>query len=176
LSDDETASIDRILDHLRAWKADTVGTSESLRALRHRVGEHARQLENPEAAGEYIDVFVHLFDRVAADFDRLLTELPQCVRRSHLDTLRQIASNAAADRHRCLMFRDKWINRPLPYEQMRSLLSQIATETQDQLEDYRELSTAAARLEAFAGAETRRSRDAGRALDRRALFTRWFGH
>ena len=176
LSDEGTLSLDDILQHLRAWQANTLETTESLRALRPRIGENARQLESPEAAVEYMDLFVDLFDRAAADLDRIVTELPQGVQRTHLDTLRQIASNAAAEQRRCLMFRDKWINRPLPYEQMRPLLSQIATDTRDQLEDYRELNVAAERLEGLAGPEDRPPRDRGPALDRRALFTRWFGH
>jgi hypothetical protein len=175
LSDQGTLSLDDIIRHLRAWQADTLATTESLRLSRQRIGEHVRQLESPEAALEYIDFFVDSFDRAAADIDLIVMELPRGVQRTHLDTLRQIASNAAADQRRCLMFRDKWISRPLPYEQVRALLSQIATDTRDQLEDYRELNLAAERLEGLAGPEARPPRDPSRALDRRALFTRWFG-
>lgn len=166
--------VDDILDHLRAWKANTLETIESLRAARHGVEESARQFESPDAVLEYIAFFVDLFSRAAAVLERVVVEAPQGVQRAHVDMLRQIASNAAAEQRVCLLFRDKWISRPLPYEQIRPLLNQIATDTRDQLEDYGELGNAAARLEELVGPEARPG-DEGRTLDRRALFTRWFG-
>ena len=166
--------VDDILEHLRAWQADTLETIESLRVARQGVGEHAGQFESPDAALEYIAFFVDVFSRAAADLERVVAEVPQGVRRAHVDLLRQIASNAAAEQRRCLLFRDKWISRPLPFEQIRPLLNQIARETRDQLEDYGELKNAAARLEELVGPEAKPP-DEGRTLDRRALFTRWFG-
>lgn len=175
LSDEGILSVEDILQHLRAWHANTLETTASLRALRTRIGEHARQLESPAAALEYLDLFADWFDRAAADLDRIVAALPHDVARTHLDTLRQIASNAAAEQRRCLIFRDTWINRPLPYEQTRPLLSELARLTRDQLDEYRDLNVAAERLERFAGPAGRPPRDRGRGLDRRALFTRWFG-
>ena len=166
--------VEDILEHLRAWKADTLGTIASLGAARQHVEERARQLESPAAAVEYIVFFVDLFSRVASDLDRIVDEGPLGVRRAHVDLLRQIASNAAAEQRRCLMFRDKWISRPLPFEDVRPLLSQIATATRDQLDDYAEMTHAAARLEDLAAPDAAPPEDS-RVLDRRALFTRWFG-
>lgn len=166
--------VEDILEHLRAWKADTLETIELLGADRQRVEARAPQFESPAAAIEYIGFFVDLFGRAAADLDRVIEEVPLGVRKAHLDLLRQIASNAAAERRRCLLFRDKWISRPLPYEDVRPLLSQIAAATRNQLDDYEELRHAAARLEELAAPEAA-PRDEGRALGRRALFTRWFG-
>lgn len=174
LSGEGIVLVDDILEHLRAWNANTLETIESLRVARQGVGENAAQFESPDAALEYIDFFVNVFSRAAADLERVVAEVPHGVRRAHVDTLRQIASNAAAEQRRCLLFRDKWISRPLPYEQIRPLLSKIAMETRDQLEDYGELKNAAARLEELAGPEAGPP-DEGRPLDRRALFTRWFG-
>jgi len=166
--------VDDILQHVRAWIADTLETIESLRVAQQGVEEGARQFESPAAALEYIAFFVDMFGRAGADLERVVAEVPQGVQRAHVDMLRQIASNAAAEQRRCLLFRDKWISRPLPYEGIRPLLNQIAALTRDQLEDYGELKTAAARLEELVGPEAR-PRDEGRTLDRRALFTRWFG-
>jgi len=174
LSGDGIMLVDDILEHLRAWNADTRETIESLRVARQGVEEHATQFESPDAALEYIGFFTDMFSRAADDLERVVAEVPQGVQQAHVDLLRQIASNAAAEQRRCLLFRDKWISRPLPYEQIRPLLSQIAVDTRDQLEDYGELKNAAARLEELAGPEAR-PRDEGRTLDRRALFTRWFG-
>jgi hypothetical protein len=166
--------VDDILEHLRAWTANTLETIESLRTARQGVEEKAGQFESPDAALEYIVFFVDLLGRTAADLERVVAEVPQGVQRAHIDMLRQIASNAAAEQRRCLLFRDKWISRPLPYEQIRPLLNQIATATRDQLGDYGELNLAAARLEELVGPEAR-PRDEGRTIERRALFTRWFG-
>ena len=166
--------VDDILEHLRAWTANTLETIESLRTARQGVEEKAGEFESHDAALEYIVFFVDLFGRAAADLERVVAEVPQGVQRAHIDMLRQIASNAAAEQRRCLLFRDKWISRPLPYEQIRPLLNQIATATRDQLGDYGELNLAAARLEELVGPEAR-PRDEGRTIERRALFTRWFG-
>ena len=114
-----------------------------------------------------------MFDDGAAELERVIEELHDGVKREHLDTLRQIASNGAVEQRRCVMFRDKWINRPLPYEQVRGLLNQISVDSRDQLTAYRSLSHAADRLQAMAGADPK-PRDLDR-LGRRALFTRWFG-
>ncbi len=174
LSGEGIMLVDDILEHLRAWDADTRETIESLRVARRGVEEHARQFESPDAAFEYIDFFTEVFTGAAADLERVVAELPQGVQAAHVDMLRQIASNAAAEQRRCLLFRDKWISRPLPYEQIRPLLSEIAADTRDQLEDYSELKNAASRLEELV-APGARPREEGRSLDRRALFTRWFG-
>ena len=174
LTGDGIVLVDDILEHLRAWVASTRDTIESLRVARQGVEENAGQFEGPDAALEYIAFFEEAFSCTAADLERVVAEVPHGVGRAHVDTLRQIASNAAAEQRRCLLFRDKWISRPLPYEQIRPLLNRIAEDTRDQLGDYGELRNAAARLDELVGPEAR-PRDEGRTLDRRALFTRWFG-
>ena len=174
LSGEGIVLVDDILEHLRVWSANTLETIESLRVARQGVEDNAGQFESPDAVLEYIMFFVDVFSRAAADLERVVAEVPRGVRRAHVDTLRRIASHAAAEERRCLLFRDKWVSRPLPYEQIRPLLDQIATDTRDQLGDYGELKDAAARLEELIGPEAK-PRDEGRTLDRRALFTRWFG-
>jgi hypothetical protein len=41
------------------------------------------------------------------------------------------------------VFRDKWVNKPLPYETVRPTLTQLAGDVRDQLNDYREMTLAA---------------------------------
>ena len=120
-----------------------------------------------------IDFFLDLLARTSQDLDRLTAELPEGPRREHVDLLRQLASNAAAEQRRCVIFRDKWINRPLPYEQMRPLLNQLSVDTRDQLTAYRSLNAVADVLQSTIGSEPKPG-DSDK-LDRRALFTRWFG-
>jgi len=170
------ASAEAVAVHLREWRADTLGTIDALRSLRQQADDASRQLENPTAVAQYIDFFVDLFTRAAADLERVAEGLVQNGAPGDLDALRQIASNAAVEQRRCLMFRDKWINRPLPFEQVRPLLNEISTTTRDQLADYRELSEAVARLQALAGPAA--PPDAEHRIEsrsRRELFTRWFG-
>ena len=167
------SELDDILEHLRRTRSESLETIDLLRASRLKAEEQAPQLESPKAVLEYIDVFMKMFDEGAAELERVIEELPEGLKREHLDALRQVASNGAVEQRRCLMFRDKWINRPLPYEQVRGLLNQISVDSRDQLTSYRSLSHAADRLEKMAGADPKPP-DSDK-LDRRALFTRWFG-
>ena len=174
----EPATVDQVQVHLEKWRADTAASRSTLLTLRQRVEEVARQLENPNAAFEYIDFFSDMFDRVTADLDAVLASLPDQFSPEHADTLRQIASNGAVEQRRTVSFRDKWVNKPLPYEQVRPLLTQLATDVRDQLSDYKDLTMAAARLmELFFPPKpteptTTETKPADRGFDRRALFTK----
>jgi hypothetical protein len=172
LDGDAPVSIEDILAHLQRWRAGSQSAVESLLACRQEVEAGSRQFESPQAAFEYIDFFVGFVQRAAADIELVVAELPHGVKATHLDTLRQIASNAAVEQRRCLMFRDKWINRPLPYEQVRPLLNRISNETRDQLADYRDLTLAASRLAAVVGPL---APPPAKTMGRRALFNRLFG-
>jgi hypothetical protein len=173
-------SLDEIVMRLSQWRADTLETIDALSVCRHRVEESAKRLESPQAVFEYIDFFSVFLIEAAGILERAASDLPKG-QRTHVDALRQLASNAALEQRRILKFRDKWINRPLPYEDVRPLLNRISGVTRDQLAAYRPLNDAAARLGQIAGLEPTPPGDAGdaggdrRALDRRALFTKWFG-
>jgi hypothetical protein len=173
LDGEAAVSLADVLAHLRAWRLDTEATRQAIGRDRTEVAENARYLESPGAVVQYLDVFDELLGRALIDLDRVIAGLPDGVRREHLDALRQIASNAAAEQRRCLLFRDKWISRPLPFEQVRPLLNQVSTDTRDQLLDYGAMRHAAARLQGIAGSGP--PGDGPQAPDRRALFTRWFG-
>jgi hypothetical protein len=173
MDDDSTPSVDAVLDELKRSRAETAETIELLRASRERIGAQSARLESPQAVFEYIDFFTDFFANAAADLDRIITQLPAGASRAHVDTLRQLASNSSAQQRRCLMFRDKWINKPLPYEDMRSALNQISVDSRDQLTAFRSLTAAADRLERLAAPAPKPAETDGK-LDRRALFTRWF--
>jgi hypothetical protein len=160
---------DDAIAHLRAWLEDSRDAISTLAGLRIEALEASSKLENPTAIVAYVDEFTELFERVAGELALLSNEIPKGLTERHVDALRQIASNAAADQRRCLMFRDRWINRPLPYEQVRPLLNRIVTVTRDQLTDYREMSVAAERLTQLSPPEPEKSSG----LDRRALFSRF---
>lgn len=178
LEDESVVLLDDVLEHLRLWTGETLATVEALKGYREEIEQHAKQLENPRAIVEYIDFFDDVFRSSAAEFERLVAEVPQGIRREHVDALRQIASNSALEQRRCVIFRDKWINKILPYEEMRPLLDGISLASRDQLSDYRELNLAAARLETFAKLQSEPGDEAGRTPDntigRRDLFNRLF--
>jgi hypothetical protein len=169
---DSENSLDDIVARLSARVADARATIDLLREHRREVAENAKQFENPQAVQEYIDVFLDLFDRAVAECERTAGELPRGVTRTHVDALRQLASNSAAEQRRCLIFRDKWINKPLPYEQVRPVLNQISVTTRDQLTAFRDLNHLAEQLGALWKQPL--AEEDRKAFDRRALFTRLF--
>lgn len=175
LDDEAVVSVEDVLEHLRRWRDESQASIESLQACRQEVEAGSRQFESPQAIFEYVDFFVGFIGRAMSDLERVATELPGGLLAGHLDALRQIASNAAAEQRRCLMFRDKWINRPLPYEQVRPLLNRVSNETRDQLADYRDLTLAASRLAALSGPLPAPEPPPSKTLGRRALFNRLFG-
>ncbi len=171
--------LDGLVEHVRLWQADTMETVESLRASRQQVEEHQKRFESPGAVREFVSFFENFFLRRAADFDRALEQLQAGVIAGQDEALATIAAVAAGEERRCLSFRDKWLNRPLPYEDARPILNAMSACVRDQLIDYRELSKAAAHLRpptppdgSGPGASDRPAPDG--ALDRRALFTKFF--
>lgn len=149
LSGGDEVTQEHVVAHVRQWQADTDATRATLQALRQQVEETSRQLENPKAAFEYLDFFDGFFSRASEELAAIATALPGGFTPAHADALRQLASNAAAESRRTVVFRDKWVNKPLPYERTRPMLTQIANDVRDQLQDYREMTQAAARLTAL---------------------------
>jgi hypothetical protein len=165
-------SLDQVLDRLRACRAGTLASVQALTALGVEAAAQEKHLESPAGVREYLAYFLDLFGRIVVDLDRVVAEMARAPKRRHVEEIRQIASNAGADSRRCLQFRDKWINRPLPYEQVRPMLSAISNTSRDQLAAYRELFALADRLHVIAGLD---QPDRNRAIGRRALFERLIG-
>ena len=162
-----------VVDQLAARKADALNTLEMLRVQRARVVEEAAKFENPQAVLDYLDFFIPAIEEVVAESDRIAGEIVQRVKRSHIDVLRQIAANCRVEQRRCLVFRDKCINRPLPNEAMRPLLNDISVTTRDQLTAFYDLHNAAVKLERILGTAEPRP-DPKRVMGRRQLFTNLF--
>jgi hypothetical protein len=136
-----------VLEHVRFWQADTLATADTMRSARAQVDELAARMESPQAAQQFIDELADFFVRLAADFDRVLEQLEAEVTAGQGEALLGIAATAAAREPQVLAFRDKWVNRPLPYEDVRPLLNQISIAPRDQLLDYHRLREAAAQLQ-----------------------------
>jgi hypothetical protein len=171
--------LEAIVEHVRVWQADTLETIEKLRGCRMEVEEKQKHLESPQAALQFADFFADFFLRRAADFDRVLEQLEAGVISGQAEALAQIGAASAAEERRCLSFRDKWLNRPLPYEDVRPVLDRLSAAARDQLHDYRELRKAAAHIRPPEppeppGPEPDQGPDGGGGIDRRELFTRLF--
>ena len=163
------------IEHLGLRSGEGLSTLELLRGFREQIEAEAAALENPRAVFEYLDFFNDLVTRAINECERIATGLRQGLAQADLDALRQLASNASAEQRRCLMFRDKCINRPLPDERMRPLLNEISVTTRDQLTAFRDLTGIAAKLEEQMQATTTPPPpEDGRNFDRRALFTKFF--
>jgi hypothetical protein len=163
--------VEQFIEALNAGRARAVAAVASLRSLRLQVEENVRRLEGPNAIFEHIDFFIDLFGRAAEEVARISADRPHGIRRIHGDALREIASASAVERRRSLLFQDKWINKPLPYEQMRPVLNEISTTIRAQLDVFRALADIALALDALVPKEDDKDE---KGFDRRALFTRLF--
>jgi hypothetical protein len=162
------------IEHVAQRRSDALATLELLHSYRQQVDEDASALENPTAVVEYIDFFSDLVNRAAEECQRMAAELSEGVTGAHVEALRQLASNSAAEQRRCLTFRDKWINKPLRDERMRPLLNEISVTTRDQLTAFRDLNEVATRLEELIKPASAPAPEDKKSFDRRALFTRLF--
>jgi hypothetical protein len=159
---------------LEQWRDNAQATVDSFATLRHRTEESSRRLESPQGILQFIDFFSVFFADTAAVFERVRAELAQAPQSVHAEALRQVTSNAALEQRRCVQFRDKWINRPLPYEDVRPLLTEIVNAAVNRLTEFRDLHPIANELDALARL-IQPAAEEGRPLDRRQLFTKWFG-
>ena len=173
MTTDSPATPDRAIEQLGRWRTDARSTLDVLAGYRTQIDGHAQALENPQAVLAYLDAFADIIGRASSDCERLGAELVQGVGRAHVETLRAMAAAGAAEQPRCLVFRDKWINKPLRQEGMRPLLNDISVTTRDQLTAFRELDAVAAMLDDLIGPEAP-PQDEKKGFDRRALFTRLF--
>jgi len=164
-----------VIEQLSARKADALNTLDMLRAQRAKVVEESGKFESPQAVLEYLDFFIPAFEEVVAELDRISGEIVVRVTRAHIDVLRQVAANCRTEQRRCLIFRDKCINRPLPHESMRPLLNDISVTTRDQLTAFFDLNSAAAKLERIINTtHPEPEPEPKRVLGRRELFTSLF--
>lgn len=159
---------------LERWRDEAQATVDRFVSLRQQTEERSRSLESPPGVLQFIDFFAMFFGDAAAVFERVKAELDQPPQGVHAEALRQVASNAALEQRRCLQFRDKWINRPLPYEEVRPLLTEIVNTAANGLAGLRDLTLIADELDVLARLIQPPREESG-PLGRRQLFTKWFG-
>jgi hypothetical protein len=174
VTNDAPITVEGVIEQLSARRVDAVATLEMLQAHRDKVDAEAAQLENPQAVREYVEYFQRVVAQAVATLQRIAADLTVLgALQSHVSELRQLASNASAEQRRCLQFRDKVINKPLPHERLRPFLNDISVTTRDQLTAFRDLNAAADRLQTLLPPPVA-PKEPERRYDRRALFTRIF--
>jgi hypothetical protein len=165
--------VEQVIHQVSARRTDAQATLELLRGHAQQVEEQKALLENPAAIKEYVDFFTIFVTRMVDESARIAAELTtEGAKEEHVFTLRRIAGDAVNEQRRCLTFRDKWINKPLPHEKLRPMLNDISVTTRDQLTAFRDLATAADRLEKVLVPATPPP-PPERTFDRRSLFTRF---
>jgi hypothetical protein len=171
----DPVTLEQVIEQLGQRRADALSTLELLAGYREQIERERAALENPQAVSDYLAFFVDFVSRAAAECERIAAALPGGIQTADIDSLRQLAANSSVEQRRCLLFRDKCINKPLPHERMRPLLNEISITTRDQLTAFRDLTRAADRLVSLMPPAPP-APPPKRGLDRRELFTRLFKH
>ena len=174
VNENRETAIAHVSERLERLISGALTTLELLDDWRYQIETSSAQLENRHAVREYIDFFRAMIGGASVECQRIREELAHSVELAHVNILRQIAGDASDQRSRCVLFRDKWINKPLPYESVRPLLNDISVTTRDQLTAFDELDQLASSLETLTRVEPPAAAEQKRSFDRRALFMRLF--
>jgi len=171
------SSIDDLIARLAERRADILSTVEMLHGYLENVNTAAHELENPQAVREYLAFFTTLFTDAATQCANIAAELTtEGIKADHIIALKKVSGLGTREQQRCLQFRDKWINKPLPYEAVRPLLNDISITTRDQLTALKDVFAIASRLAALyhgPAAPAPKKEQEERTFDRRSLFTRF---
>lgn len=168
---DEPLTPDLVVQQLNDRRSDALATLEMLAGYRLQIDEQRAAFENPQLVSDYVAFFQGFVGRAVVECERIAAELPAGPKPAHVAVLRELVATSTAEQRRCLQFRDKCINRPLPHERLRPLLNEISITTRDQLTAFRDFTRAADRIEQLLAVNPPPP-DPPRVLDRRSLFTR----
>ena len=138
-----------ICDHLREWHAYTQDAISALEKCGVEVDKNAHLLQNPREIRRYIAFFLDLFWRYLGDLERLLRELPSGVRQRHVEMVMQIYRSSELEQDHCIKFKNDFIEKSLPDEEVRLLLDEIYKESRQQLIDFADFSNLAPRLRTY---------------------------
>lgn len=152
MTDYTGVSMEDILSHLRDWHDGTVECIEALRSFETEVEDHRQQLESPNDILAYIRYFIDLLERYAADFERLLRELPEFVTEAHVEIVQQIRESASLEESKGSRFARDHVEAGVKDEALRWLVDGIYQQSAGMLFDYHDLSNLAPRLRTFVGA------------------------
>ncbi len=149
MTDYTGVGLEDIAAHLRDWHDSTARAIEFLERQIPVSEERAKLLVNPAEVTRYVAYFIDLFKRYLADLERLVKEIPTGVQEKHVEVVSQLFNSSQAEEHYCVRFKNDFVYKPLPNEEMRPFLDDIYVETRDQLIDYKDLSNLVSRLRTF---------------------------
>jgi hypothetical protein len=145
-----------ILAHLREWEKNTAAAAAKLDGFANRISQEQAKFEHPREVQRFCTRYAELFRRYAADFRRLISELPNGVRESHVKLVRQLYEDARIEDDSILRFRNDFVYTYLPDESVRPVLDSVYSEAKEVMNDFEDLSNLSARLETFVGMEAPR--------------------
>ena len=156
MTDYTGVALSDILAHLRDWEKSTAAAATKLKSYASRVEASPGAFENSREVLRFCARFSDLFQRYVADFRRLISELPNGVRESHVKIVRGLYESAHHEDNAILRFRNDWVYKALRDESTRPLLDSIYSEAREVMVDFQDLSNLAPRLETFVGGEAPR--------------------
>ncbi len=142
-------SLADITHHLSDWERSTRETIALLEEYRATAEEKAGLLENAQEVISYLSFFIGLFSRYLSDLQRLVREIPSGVTEAHVEIINQLYRSSKTEDDSTVRFKNDWVYKTLPHEEMRTLLDNIYGETRSLLIDYRDLSNLVPRLKTF---------------------------
>lgn len=142
-----------ILSHLRNWRDDTSRCVEDLQRFEGEVEAHRQEFYTPDDVLAYIRFFIDLLGRYAADFERLVTEMPESVTEAHVEIVHQIYDSAVLERDRGIRFAGDQVEGGVKDEAVRWLVDGIYQQSAGMLADYDDLSNLVPRLRTFVGVQ-----------------------
>jgi len=142
-----------ILEHFREWLARTTRMIERLKSYREKVNAQEALFENPREVVQFIDFFIDLFTRYSGDLQRLVSEMPEAITQAHIEIIEQLYSSSKHEERYTITFKQDWVHKSLPHEEVRPLLGDIYGKTRDLLIDYRDMSNLVPRLRVFLATE-----------------------
>lgn len=149
MTDYTGVGLDNIHVHLREWMENTDKTINDLRRYRESAENQSSLLKNSKQIISYIDYFIDLFSRYRSDLERLVDETKESVSAAHVEIISQLYKSSTVEEQTTIQFRDDWVYRSLPHEEIRPLLDDVYRDTRDRLIDFRDLSNLAPRLKTF---------------------------
>lgn len=139
--------------HLREWESNTAAAAHKLDDFAVRVSQVSVKLKNPREVERFCRRYAELFRRYAVDFHRLIAEIPNGVRASHVQLVRQLYEDARIEDNSILRFRNDFVYTSLLDESLRPFLDDVYSEAREVMIDFQDLSNLAARLETYVGVE-----------------------
>lgn len=149
MTDYTGVSLEDILSDFEGWLKLTSKTIEKLQGYITKVEGNKDLIENPREVLSFLHFFINLFERYRNDLETLINEMPAGVVEAHIEIVKQLYESSKLEEDYTIRFKNDWVHKSLPYEEMRLLLDDIYGETRNIIVDYRDLSNIISRLKTF---------------------------